>query len=262
MTLRALAPADLDDLLVLTVAAGWNQTPEDWLRVLRLAPAGCFGIELDGHVVATATLVEYGDLGWIGMVLTHPDYRRRGLALRLMRTSMESARARVLRLDATAMGAPLYRQLGFIDEHPIERWMRPAGPAGPAPALAPFRLSDWAEIDAEAFGADRSTLLAALGEGEACADGYALSRPGRLAAYFGPCLAFTPAAAESLLECFLARHGAGTTAWDLDPGHPHAPALAARYGFQPARALIRMRLGPGAPYRPEPLYAPAGFEFG
>jgi GNAT superfamily N-acetyltransferase len=263
MNLRLLVPGDLADLLSLSEAAGWNQTPEDWLRVMRLAPGGCFGVELDGRVAATTTQVEYGELGWIGMVLTHPDYRRRGLALALMRHALDGARARVLRLDATAMGAPLYRQLGFADEHPIERWARAPAAFGPAPAaLAPFRLAEWREADAEAFGADRGALLASLDDGETCGEGFAFSRPGRLAAYFGPCLALTPAAAESLLASFLARYGTGPTAWDLDPGHPHAPALAAQYGFQPVRALIRMRRGPGSPHRPEVIYAPAGFEFG
>lgn len=61
MNLRRLQAADLTDLMALKAAAGWNQTTEDWLRVLRLAPAGCFGVEAHGSVVASATVVSYDE---------------------------------------------------------------------------------------------------------------------------------------------------------------------------------------------------------
>jgi len=49
--------------------------------LLELAPQTCFGIEQDRRLVSTATLVCYGRrLAWIGMVLTHPEYRGRGFA--------------------------------------------------------------------------------------------------------------------------------------------------------------------------------------
>jgi predicted GNAT family acetyltransferase len=60
--------------------AGWNQTPEDWRRLIELEPFGCFGFVADERLVATTTLLTYhSDMAWIGMVLTHSDYRRRGV---------------------------------------------------------------------------------------------------------------------------------------------------------------------------------------
>jgi hypothetical protein len=35
-------------------APGWNQTEEDWRNLLALEPEGCFAIEREGKVVATA----------------------------------------------------------------------------------------------------------------------------------------------------------------------------------------------------------------
>jgi GNAT superfamily N-acetyltransferase len=49
-------------------------------------------------------------LAWVGMVLTHPEYRRRGFARRLISHALEYARERgvmTLKLDATSAGRRL-----------------------------------------------------------------------------------------------------------------------------------------------------------
>src|SRR3954454_17574772 len=95
-------------------AAGWNQTEDDWLLFLRYDPDGCFGIEVNGRVVASATSMPYGDtLAWMGMVLTLPEYRAKGLARRLTEAAVAYAGARVVKLDASDMGRPLYESLSF-----------------------------------------------------------------------------------------------------------------------------------------------------
>jgi GNAT superfamily N-acetyltransferase len=87
-------------------------------RLLWLDPQGCFGIELDDRIVATTTLLCYGDqLAWIGMVLT--DYRRRGFAQRLMQTALARAASlgtKSIALDATPEG-----------QHSMKSWaLRPS----------------------------------------------------------------------------------------------------------------------------------------
>ena len=62
--------------------------------LLELAPAGCFAIEVDRLVAATTTLLCHGArLAWIGMVLTKPQYRHRGLARRLLAHALDQADA-------------------------------------------------------------------------------------------------------------------------------------------------------------------------
>ena len=126
-------------------AAGWNQTEADWLSLIRLAPATCFGLEYEGVLAATTTAMLYKQkLAWIGMVLTYPGYRRRGFGRTLMQHALAVLAERGvewIKLDATDMGSPLYRDLGFVDETPIERWSRPAArpngePRGTAGQLA------------------------------------------------------------------------------------------------------------------------------
>src|SRR5687767_9910723 len=118
--MRLLTSADVPQALELSAAAGWNQTPADWERMIELEPRGCFGIEADNRLVATTTLLTYGrDMAWIGMVLTHVDYQRRGYARLLVTAALELAAARAIpctKLDATDQGRSLYASLGFEDE--------------------------------------------------------------------------------------------------------------------------------------------------
>ena len=67
-------------------AASWNQLPGDWERLMALSPDGCFALECSGRLAATTTVVCHGtDLAWVGMVLTAPEFRRRGFAERPFR---------------------------------------------------------------------------------------------------------------------------------------------------------------------------------
>ena len=159
--IRLLGPADLEALTHLKNAASWNQTEADLRRNLSLAPMGCFGIEFEGRMAATATAIAHGDeLAWIGMVITDPNFRGRGLARKLMAHSLEYLRSAEIdrcKLDASPMGEPLYRSLGFERECGVERWERSsravALPAVDVSAIADFRL------DRKVFAADRSALL-------------------------------------------------------------------------------------------------------
>ncbi|MEK7405771.1 MAG: GNAT family N-acetyltransferase [Acidobacteriota bacterium] len=265
--IRLLLPADIPAAMRLKEAAGWNQTPEDWANLLALEPEGCFALECDGTVAATTTAVCYGkELAWIGMVLTAPEYRGRGFARRLMEHALEFLRGRDvawIKLDATDVGRPLYLKLGFEDESLIERW---AGVGvGAAGEDKPGGLSHLA-LDREAFGADRSAVLARLSRWEVASlpDGYAMGRPGTKAFYFGPCVCRTPEAARELLRCFLARHSGETLFWDILPGNNEALRLAREFGFERRRQLVRQAL-PGAspfPHNDGLVYGTAGFEYG
>ena len=270
--IRLLRPSDLPTAMLLKDAAGWNQTVEDWERLLELQPDGCFALEHEGVVAATATVVLYGkDLAWIGMVLTSPAYRGRGFARLLMQRALEFAQSRSVArvgLDATDMGIHLYRQCGFEVDCLVERWERP--PLAPAPATEVALWTPARDLDIVAFGADRTALLTALARVEAAALpglGYAMGRPGSKAAYFGPCVARSLDAAEKLLCWFLSRHAQKPVCWDILADNRAAVELARRCGFHPVRNLSRMSkaLGPvgvGAGGDPSAVFAIAGFEYG
>lgn len=256
MTPLALHLFPVDAMMRLSVAAGWNQSAADWRRVLGLSPEFCWGIELNGQLVATATAIVYeGEWAWIGMVLTLPEYRGRGLARRLVGVLLDLLEARGIKkigLDATAMGAPLYAEFGFVAEQPIERWVR--------------------EGERMAMPKTGVTIAACRGEallrglchdsaGWQLEDGsFALLRAGEVAAYLGPIQASGVLAARELVSKIPT---VGAVYWDLLPQHEEAARLAFELGFARARSLVRMKMG-GVWYGLEPRrqYAIAGFEYG
>jgi GNAT superfamily N-acetyltransferase len=268
-TIRLLRPSDIDGAIRLTRAAGWNQLPSDWDRLLMLEPEGCFALESGGQVAATTTALCYGrELAWLGMVLTAPEFRRRGFAESLMGSALQFVQDRnmaTVKLDATESGISLYRKLGFVDECEIERWQR-----APAPVQAGEAMSydPGFSYDRASFGADRSALLtqlARLGAASLPGEGYAMGRPGFTAAYFGPCIARSGVSARRLLRWFLAGHAEEQVFWDLFPSNKEAVRMAEEFGFVPVRRLMRMAFFNG-PAQPTPnqgeVFAIAGFELG
>jgi GNAT superfamily N-acetyltransferase len=270
---RLLTPQDIPGAMRLKEAAGWNQTPADWRNVMTLAPDGCFGMESDGALRATATAVCYGrELAWIGMVLTDPAYRGRGLARSLMEHALgylSSRGVQWVKLDATDMGHALYERLGFRDESAIERWLRPPGPARPTSARPAVFESDEV-LDRQAFGADRTALLQLLAGIESASiagEGFAMGRPGSNAAYFGPCVARSSGPARDLLTWFIERHQDESAYWDILPANAEAVAIAREFGFERVRKLMRMTVeagknSPALAKRDELVFATAGFEYG
>ena len=255
---RTLNANDLLALMAIKDSAGWNQTPSDWLRLMRLEPEGCFcteDIECPGRIVATATAITYeAQLAWIGMVLTLPEFRGRGYAGALFAHTiswLKSRGVRSIKLDATEMGRPLYEKYGFKIERPIERHVRTAPPS----QMRAFRARpiDYT-ADRAAFGADRSRLLDDLN-----AEGHLHGRPGSLAHFFGPCVTADPAEARRQLETQV-HHS--PLVWDLFPENAEAVKLAREFGFEPMRRLQRMYLGGCAATDVDRIFACAGFEYG
>ena len=232
----------------LSGSAGWNQTEQDWRRMLELSPELCLGIALDGKLVASATALCYGTtLAWIGMVLTLPEYRGRGLARRLLQELLGQLRERgigQIKLDATDLGAKLYREFGFVDEQPVERWEREGGPL-------PVAGNDLYAGEDRVLRALARDGLVWTGDG-----GTMMARQGAVRSYLGPIVAPSQHAARELL-----RHVDGAAAyWDFLPEFHDARSLAWYLGFRPVRRLTRMSLGESP--RSKNVYGIAGFEYG
>jgi len=261
-----MTKADIPACMTLKEAAGWNQTPADWECVIDLQPDGCWVDEREGQVAGSTTVVCYGNkLAWIGMVLTLPSFRRRGVARGLMERALDFCDRRgaaVIKLDATDMGRPLYAKLGFVDEQPIERWKGVANHSG---SVTGFHFGAAMALDRRAFGVERDIerLARASTERIGDAEGYVLARPGSNAHFIGPCIAETPEHASSLIRSALAQRAGSDFFWDLLPENRQVVGLATSLGFEPARRLVRMARPRGAPQLGEPalVWATAGFEY-
>lgn len=265
-----LCNADIEDALLLSDEARWNQTADDW-KVFT-DHGECFGVRAGGKLVASAAILPFGGgFGWISMVLVTAGWRRRGLASRLMNRSIEAmrARGRASLLDATPEGALVYGQLGFKTRCGMARWrgtgLRPAGSG--AEIRQPARKAEIAAGDLVAFGGDRRFLIEgfldrpgtrAFGD----ARNFVIARKGRRATQIGPLVAQDEANARELLLAAIA-DSAGPVILDvLDAGAALRPVLT-KYGFEAFRTFERMVLDRDAlPGVPSTLMAAAGPEFG
>lgn len=270
-TIRLLVRDDISRAWELSYAAGWNQSQEDWQRVLDLSPEGCLGVECDGKLVATTILLVYDTrLAWVGMVLTDAAYQRRGFARALVTRALQIADAagiETVGLDATNQGSPLYESLGFVGSAPIERWIRKGsqsnGGATGRPASS-GALRDVAALDQEAMQVDRVRLLETLMQQSPLfhsRDAFLLQRPGARAQYLGPCIAHASHAARQLIASCLSENNSSYY-WDLFPGNTGAVSIATKFGFERARQLVRMYRGKPLGESIEKIYAIAGFELG
>jgi GNAT superfamily N-acetyltransferase len=280
VVIRRMAESDVPAGMRLRELAGWNQTEQDWRRFLRLEPDGCF-VACDGQeICGTVTTLKYGErFGWIGMILVDPAKRGRGIGTHLLKRGMEClqrAAVETLKLDATPMGLGLYKQLGFVEEYGIERWEGVArGSRGAVlPPVKPEEIQYLCAWDREAFGADRTRLLASIWDegpeysalvrsGREIA-GYMLGRAGSRAHYLGPWVSTVNAeAAERLFQQFMRRFDGQRVFVDVYLGNSHARSLVETAGFVPQRPLTRMYLGPNRyPGRPQLVCGIAGPELG
>jgi ribosomal protein S18 acetylase RimI-like enzyme len=281
--IRPLTRADLPFADRVRSLAGWNQTLDDWERFLAMEPDGCFLAEWEGQAVGTATTTTYGTtLAWIGMLLVHPEFRRRGIGRALLEHCLDHLRrhgVQCVKLDATPSGETVYRRLGFETEWTLARWSGRATSLAAKPSGTGLRpgssadLVDVEALDTAAFGVPRRPLLAALLQQSSAAlvrvtssgrlGGFGLLRPGSRAPYVGPVVAASEPTGLDLFEALLARSEGRTVFWDIPELNTAAVSWAEQHGFARQRGLTRMRLGTSpATADPHQMFALAGPETG
>ena len=275
--IRSFFESDIPAAMQLKEAAGWNQTEDDWRRLLMLEPNGCFVAIKDGRLVGTTTTTTYGnDLAWIGMVLVEPQHRRQGIAAKLMQVALDYLKPRVatIKLDATALGQPVYEKFGFEVESVVERWSGTAGSEeSDTKTLTLEDRDDLLVLDRLAFNADRSKLIEILIDNTAvppvlvrgaddALNGYAMARRGTRADYVGPIVSEDPQWAEMLLDQVLSQLNQRPVYVDFNTECGIGASMLSERGFVKERDLIRMRAG-GPSAKTSPLVvAIAGPEVG
>lgn len=277
--IRLLSESDIPAAMKLKEAAGWNQTEDDWRRLISLEPAGCFAAVRNHELVGTTTTTTYKDqLAWVGMVLVDPQNRRQGIATRLMETALDYLRGRVatVKLDATAQGKPVYERFGFEVESLVERWvgtLKGSSIIRNYGILNPDTLYELLDLDRRAFNADRSTLIQSLTNdsnflpvvkrsADGKLSGYALTRPGTRANYLGPICVTQASDVESLIDEMLRRMGASRVYIDFNRECSTPVRVLSDRGFVKERDLIRMTSGERGKKTSPVVVAIAGPEIG
>lgn len=212
-----------------------------------------------GGPAGAVCCVSFGATGWIGALGVAPEARRHGLGRALTEAAVARLRERgasTVLLFATDMGRPLYEHLGFVAEGAATAWRGTAG--GLAGMLPVRRLAEEdrpgvTELDRVATGEDRHNLLDALRP----LTGVAVDRDGALVGWaarapYGAGVAIC-AADEEAGAALMAAAAAGPEPATLVVPDANATANAnlRRWGFRPANAGERMRLGPPVAWSPE-----------
>ena len=279
LEIRLLFESDIPAAMTLKEAAGWNQTEDDWRRLLTLEPNGCFGALKDGCLIGTTTTTTYAhELAWIGMVLVDPQHRGRGVATQLMKTAMDYLDGRVatIKLDATAQGKSLYERLGFKIESLVERWSRPPiseSQATKSKSLDEDERQQVLELDEQAFLGDRSKLIGLLiddaiispvlvRDSDETLSGFALARRGTRANYVGPIVTSEAAQVESLIDQALDQIRDKNVYLDFSHECGASTRILSDRGFVKERDLIRMSAGMQSKKTSSLVVAIAGPEVG
>src|SRR3954454_7702549 len=120
IAIHTLTAADLDHADAIQLAAYGGGSRKDRLQLyLSLQPDGWLLATLNGEPAGIAGGTNYVTVGHIGLVAVDPSKQRRGVALALMEHLLswfDAQRCPVIQLDASAVGAPLYRRLSFVED--------------------------------------------------------------------------------------------------------------------------------------------------
>lgn len=276
LPIRRLTERDLAACIELTVDRGWLPEEPKWR--LMFAVSELYGVDDPaGGLAGVVGLTRYGPrLASVGMMLVAARHGRQGIGRRLMRHVLEQAGTATVCLYATAMGRPLYEQLGFetIDLAirytgtllPAER--EGASAAGRLRVLSAADVEQIAEMDAHAFGGSRRALLAGIASiadsfvlCDNPASGYGMVWPNGEFRVIGPVVASSEAVVPGLLDGLLAG-----SPWpvriDVSSRHGLLAAWAKARGLTAASQTAIMAYGGTPPGDRSWLYAPANVALG
>jgi len=276
LRIERLTVENLSETYKLSTSVGWNQTYEDWQRLLDLFPEKCFAGFIDEDLVATSTLASYGDrLGWIGMVLVDPNHRRQGYGSAMFDRALECGLAAdldVVGLDATDAGRNVYDAYGFVRVGGIDR-LRGSIQVANSDVSAGYISSVDAVVsfDIDQSGTHRRRLLEHLFESKTVSGlrvpasgdmrGFAFVRPGRTCPQVGPVVVSDSDALKHLLTALGNRVSGEVVIDALDRDRFRVRLEQA--GLSTSRLLHRMTYEEATPASNGPgVVAATGFAWG
>ena len=264
-----LGPDDARAGLALSTEAQWNQNEADWRFFLTAGEV--FGVrDSDGLLIASAALLPYASgNAWISMVLVTENWRRRGLATRLVDACLAAAAKQGLTtwLDATPAGAAVYGPLGFKPTLQLRRLRLGKATSTKAEAsLSRCDIGEFVARDGSAMGFDRVALLREISgrSGSRLWSGggaVALVRDGRKARHIGPVLAESPDQALAMVNEIVRSETATLLIDAVFEQAEFLKGLTGR-GWTIERPFQRMRFGQAATQTAGFPFAVAGPEYG
>ncbi|TCK38916.1 ribosomal protein S18 acetylase RimI-like enzyme [Paraburkholderia sp. BL8N3] len=278
-SIRRMTPGDVELALEWAAAEGWNPGRHDARCFFAADPQGFFIGEQGGEPVGCVSAVAYGDgFGFIGLYIVKPEFRGKGLGMRLWEAGMAYLGDRNIGLDGVVAQQANYRRSGFRLAYRNIRFEGTAqgsagGGAPPGivelPAVPFGQLVDY---DSLMFSAPRPAFLrawcdqpGAVARGamkDGGLRGYGVLRPCRSGYKIGPLFADESATAAALHDALVAAVPGETVFLDVPEVNAAAVALAVRRDMKSVFETARMYTGepPGVPV--ERVYGVTTFELG
>lgn len=257
--LQPLTTEHLDAAITLLEVADLAGAKTNLVRYMRCQPQ-CGWVAREGdQLVGLVTVLRQGTAGFVGAMAVHPAYRNAGLGRRLLVHAQDHARRSGIEtflLEATPLGAHLYRKLGYVEEHETVILTRASAAPPPATRIAASEHGALGQLDRIATGTVRDDmLLDLLTEHQA---GVSVHRHGELVGAamllgerLGPAFAVDRDAGDALF----AQLAPAARVVVIPEPNRNALDAAARHGFSEQRRLRRMRLGPAVAMRLDCLWA-------
>jgi GNAT superfamily N-acetyltransferase len=122
---------------------------------------------MDGKIVGVGAAIYHKDTAWLAHIIVHPAYRGKGIGTSITQALVNMSRSagfNTILLIASAMGAPVYRKLGFtiVDEYLFFKGGQIPEVLNSSEHLIPFDTAyadQLVDLDRMASGEDRSALL-------------------------------------------------------------------------------------------------------
>jgi GNAT superfamily N-acetyltransferase len=259
--IRKMELSDLDSLMKLKNAEGWNQTENDWELLINYKESINLVAILDDRIIGTVTAINYAStVAWIGMMLVDKEYRGRGISKLLFNEAIPKLnKCAAIKLDATPAGRPVYLKIGFKDEYSLQRMTHPSvseismiDGAVEAVQAMPGDIPKVAEFDKKVFGADRTDLirflynsypeLAWIIKENSRIEGFSLGRRGENFTQIGPVYASSEKSAKSLIRSAVNQITEQAVAVDLHTDKSEMKGWLESCGFTSQRPFERMYL--------------------
>ena len=168
--IRRLKTQDVDFVLESTQREQWGHTKRDIERCFEYEPNGCFIAEQAKQKLGHVFTVNYGELGWIGLLIVNPEHRGKGIGTTLMEKAIDYLQrkgTKTIGLDAEQKAVPLYERFDFKKAYDSLRFRKQQprktkGEQSTARNIFPLRKSDLkavARFDSKFFGANRARVL-------------------------------------------------------------------------------------------------------
>ncbi|MGF9564825.1 GNAT family N-acetyltransferase [Neorhizobium sp. JUb45] len=255
--IRPLDAQEVGKLLEWAADEGWNPGLADAPAFLAADPEGFLGCFIADEMVAGVSAVRYdSDFGFIGLYITHPDFRGKGFGRRVWDAGMAHLAGRTIGLDGVPQQQSNYRTMGFLPAYETFRW---SGRVQGAHSEDVVRVGEdllppIVAYDRRFFPAGRQTFLAEwlkppritfaiLRNG--AINGFAVLRRCQEGFKIGPLFAENSADAESLLVVCSAQAGDEMLHIDVPGAQQTFAGFLKNHAF--TRGFVTSRMYRGAP---------------